>query len=530
MKDWTKDRLNISAAGQRFASTNLGAPLLTFFEKWDRVCAIRGALILTVLSTLLLIAAQPAQAQIETVPHSFAGPPDGADPVAQLVFDEEGNLYGTTSVGGSGWCPGGCGTIFELTVAGRERVLYSFGSQSNIDGIYPDAGLIFDKKGNLYGTTFSGGAYGYGTIFELTAKGTEKVLYSFSSQTDDGSCPEGLIFDKEGNLYGTTYSGGAYGYGTIFELTAKGTEKVLYSFGSQADDGGSLLAGLIFDKEGNLYGTTFSGGAYGGGTIFELTAAGTEKVLYSFGSQPGDGVNPGAGLIFDEKGSLYTTTAGGGAYGIGGTIFELTADGTGKVLHSFGGEDDGAFPYAGLIFDEKGNLYGTTVYGGACSYASYGCGTVFELTAAGTEKVLYSFGGFLGDGADPNAGLIFDKKGNLHGTTSDGGLNGDGTVFEVNPSGRATKTSATLKSSQNPSTEGQQVTFTATVTPAPPDGETVSFMDGSTEMGIGTLSSGSATYWTSALPMGKSTITAVYGGDTDFAASTSKAVKQTVKE
>jgi uncharacterized repeat protein (TIGR03803 family) len=333
-----------------------------------------STLTLAVLSALLLIAARPAQAQTETV-------------------------------------------------------LYSFGSQGG-DGQYPCyAGLTFDKKGNLYGTTFEGGAYGFGTVFELTAAGTEKVLHSFSSQAGDGFIPyAGLTFDKKGNLYGTTFEGGAYGSGTVFELTKKGTEKVLYSFGSQAGDGQYPHAGLTFDKKGNLYGTTFEGGAYGYGMVFELTAAGTEKVLYSFGSQGGDGYYPYAGLTFDKKGNLYGTTFVGGAYGYG-TVFELTKKGTEKVLYSFGSQGgDGYYPYAGLTFDKTGNLYGTTNGGGG-----YGGGTVFELTAAGTEKVLYSFGSQAGDGHVPEAGLTFDKKGNLYGTTNYGGAYGYGTVFELTP-------------------------------------------------------------------------------------------------
>jgi uncharacterized repeat protein (TIGR03803 family) len=411
----TKGRLNISAVGPRFGSTKLATLI------------IRSALTLAVLSALLLIAA-PAQAQTETVLYSFGSQTgDGYGPVAGLIFDKAGNLYGTARAGGAY----SNGTVFELTAAGSEKVLYSFGSQPG-DGAVPYGGLIFDKKGNLYGTTQDGGAYGGGTVFELTAAGTEKVLYSFSSQPGDGINPlAGLIFDKKRNLYGTTLNGGAYDRGTVFELTAKGAEKILYSFGSQPGDGsGPYAAGVIFDTMGNLYGTTCYGGAYGEGTVFELTAAGTEKVLYSFGSQPGDGQMPEAGLTFDKKGNLYGTTSGGGAYGIDeGTVFELTAAGTETVLYSFGGQpDDGSYLWAGLTFDKKGNLYGVTVDGGA-----HGGGTVFEVTAAGKEKNLYSFGSEAGDGNNPYGGLIFDKKGNLYGTTLWGGAYAGGTVFKLVP-------------------------------------------------------------------------------------------------
>ncbi len=253
--------------------------------------------------------------------------------------------------------------------------------------------------------------------------------------------PLALVFDKEDNLYGTTAQGGAYSVGTVFELTAAGTEKVLYSFGDQSGDGSYPQAGLIFDKKGNLYGTTSEGGAYsneeycstGCGTVFELTAAGTEKVLYNFGGHSGDGTWPSAALVFDKKGNLYSTTENGGEYGGEdggyGTVFEITAAGKEKVLHSFGSHSgDGIWPYAGLVFGKKDNLYGTTHNGGANSY-----GTVFEMTTAGTEKVLHSFGSHSGDGVWPDAGLVFYKEGNLYGTTHNGGKYNNGTVFEVTP-------------------------------------------------------------------------------------------------
>jgi uncharacterized repeat protein (TIGR03803 family) len=262
---------------------------------------------------------------------------------------------------------------------------------------------------------------------------TQTVLYNFGSQAGDGHDPSygSLIFDKEGNLYGTTLSGGAQGYGAVFELTAAGSEKVLYSFGSEVGDGHGAYAGLIFDHAANLYGTTAGGGAYKCsnayvcGTVFELTAAGTEKVLHSFYNLynygMGDGTYPFAGVIFDNAGNLYGTTVYGGdlqcgAYGCG-TVFKLTPKGKEKVLYRFGRHaGDGQNPYAGLIFDHAGNLYGTTFDGGY-----YGYGTVFELTAAGKEKVLYSFGRYKGDGLHPQAGLVLDDMGNLYSTTTYGG-------------------------------------------------------------------------------------------------------------
>ncbi len=274
---------------------------------------------------------------------------DGAYTFAGLIFDAAGNLYGTTVGGGTyAYCSDGygCGTVFELTpTAGggwTEQVLYNFGNGT--DGVNPYDGLIFDAAGKLYGTTPNGGTYGYGTVFELTPTEsggwTETVLHSFCSQTDctDGEAPQaGLIFDTLGNLYGSTTAGGTYtsncnyGCGTVFELTPTGggawTEQVLHSFGN-GTDGYYPFAGLIFDAAGNLYGTTWAGGTYGWGTVFELTPTGggwTETVLHSFNDNGTDGILPEAGLIFDAIGNLYGTTPSGGAEGeYGGTVFELT--------------------------------------------------------------------------------------------------------------------------------------------------------------------------------------------------------------
>jgi uncharacterized repeat protein (TIGR03803 family) len=406
--------------------------------------------------TLLVTSTWAATPWKEKVLYSFGNGPDGDIPNAGLILDAAGNLYGTTTVSDGIYGPG---VVFELTpTAGggwTEKVLYNFCSQNNCtDGSLPYASLIFDAAGNLYGTTAYGGDYGSGTAFELTPTAgggwAEKVLYSFG-----GNPFSGLIFDAAGNLYGTTYWGGTYGQGTAFELTPTPgggwTETVLHSFILNGTDGAYPYAGLIFDAAGNLYGTTYWGGTwvscgYGCGTVYELTpAAGgdwTETVLHSFGIEnirDPNGYHPGAGLIFDAAGNLYGTTQRGDGTGCGGagcgTVFELTPTAGGgwteKVLHGFGNGTDGAEPYAGLIFDVAGDLYGTTTGGG-----DYGHGTVFELapTAGGdwTETVLYSFGNGT-DGANPDAGLIFDKNGSLYGTTTGGGTYGGGTVFELSP-------------------------------------------------------------------------------------------------
>jgi uncharacterized repeat protein (TIGR03803 family) len=369
--------------------------------------------ILAIFTVTVLVTNTRAATQ-EKVLHSFAGyPTDGQSPGASLIFDAGGNLYGTTPYGGtySTDCTSGCGIVFELTPqAGgdwTEQVLHKF-SSNGTDGQYPSSGLIFDAAGNLYGATSGGGTYGYGTVFELTPTAggswTEQVLYSFNST--DGAGPSGLIFDAAGNLYGATSGGGTYGIGTVFELmpAAGGgwTEQVLHSFAGYPTDGYGP-SGLIFDARGNLYGTTGSGG-YSGLCI------------------------AGCGTVFELKRSV---SALGGGW-------------TEQVLHSFdppGQDEDGAGPTGGLIFDARGNLYGTTITGGPYDCVEgFGCGTVFELarsiSALGggwTETVLYLFCSqdVCSDGWWPEAGLIFDAAGNLYGTTANGGAYGAGTVFEI---------------------------------------------------------------------------------------------------
>jgi uncharacterized repeat protein (TIGR03803 family) len=310
----------------------------------------------------------------ETVLYSFGSHSgDGTFPYAGLVMDTKGNLYGTTTAGGAN----GVGTVFKLTPAGTETILHSF-SQSG-DGYSPIAGLVIDTEGNLYGTTPAGGANFSGTVFKVTRAGKERVLYSFCPQSGcpDGSHPmAGVIRDTNGNLYGTTSGGGAYVSGTVFELTPTGTETVRYSF-NPAVDGYQPFAGVIRDGLGNLYGTTTTGGAHGFGTVFKVAPSRKETVLYSFGSNSSDGQNPQyAGVVRDTNGNLYGTTTYGGAHGFG-TVFKVKPSGRETVLYSFGSQSgDGHFPWAsGVVMDTKGNLYGTNEAGGAHSY-----GTVFKVT------------------------------------------------------------------------------------------------------------------------------------------------------
>jgi uncharacterized repeat protein (TIGR03803 family) len=359
----------------------------------------------------------------QSVLYSFgATATDGLNPGAAQLTVNAGNFYGTTEKGGEN----GYGAVYKITAAGTESVLYSFGATAS-DGAGPVGGLIVDSAGNLYGTTVGGGANDRGTVYKITAAGTESVLYSFGATASDGVMPyESLIMDSAGNLYGTTVQGGAKHHGTVFKISAAGTESLLHSFGATASDGWTPLTSLIMDSAGNLYGTTTSGGANDHGTVFKIGAAGTESVLYSFGATASDGQQPYAGLLADSAGNLYGTTYIGGANNRG-TVFKISAAGTESLLYSFGATaSDGVGPYADLITDSAGNLYGTTEQGGANDK-----GTVFKISAAGTESVLYSFGATGTDGATPYASLIVDSAGNLYGTTNGGGANGNGTVFKI---------------------------------------------------------------------------------------------------
>jgi|HubBroStandDraft_1064217.scaffolds.fasta_scaffold02635_5 uncharacterized repeat protein (TIGR03803 family) len=304
----------------------------------------------------------------ETVLYDFPPYTDGVWPHAGLDL-VAGSFYGTTLSGGDLSCLiDGCGTVFKFDKTG-EVVLHSFTGMP--DGARPYAGLIHDKTGNHYGTTGSGGAYNNGTIFEIDRAGNETVLYSFIGGSD-GSDPEAaLIRDSLGNLYGTTFHGGSYEAGTVFKLDTAGNETVLHSFTGGAD-GSNPIAALVRDSLGNLYGTTELGGAYNLGAVFKVDTAGNETVLYSF-TGLSDGAYPGTGLIADGKGNFYGTASYDGDPRCScGTVFKLSKTGI-SVLHTFIGSD-GADP-EGLIRDTAGNLYGTTVSGGD----NTGDGVVFKI-------------------------------------------------------------------------------------------------------------------------------------------------------
>jgi uncharacterized repeat protein (TIGR03803 family) len=408
------------------------SPARSSFLIWSmRLRAASAALALAVVLLLVVVATQSARAQIYEVLHTFHGEADGAFPVAGLVRDAAGNLYGTSS--GNGLY--GSGVVFRLSPAGSEfTVLYTF--TGGADGAFP-GGVVRDAEGNLYGTTGSGGTYGNGVVFELDTAGRETVLHSFTGGAD-GVAPSGVVLDvAAGNLYGTTFVGGTYGRGVVFELSlATGKETVLYAFTGGAD-GANPFADLILDAAGNLYGTASEGGDfYGNGVVFKLSPTTRKQtVLYTF---PGgaDGAGPSSRLVLRGAGDLYGTTSAGGnpscTFGCG-VVFKVDTTGHETVLYSFTGGADGGKPEAGVLLDNSGNIFGTTYSGGTFS------GVVFELDATAHETVLHNFTGG-GDGWGPRARVVRDEDGNLYGTAPYGGdLNcggvyfGCGVVFKLTP-------------------------------------------------------------------------------------------------
>jgi uncharacterized repeat protein (TIGR03803 family) len=374
-----------------------------------------------------------ASAQNEKILYTFGLTTDlGAQAYAGLTPDGKGNLYGTTQGGGAM----GGGTVFELIPGSNgswtEQVLHNFTYQSDGGGIY--GGVAFDAKGNLYGTTAFGGL-GNGVVFQLVPGSngvwTENTVYSFGGSSDGGTPFAGVVVDGAGNLYGTTNGGGAYGFGVIFQLIPGSngiwTEKVLHSFADENDGISGFESSLTLDVAGNLYGVA-SGGPHDYGLVFELVHSAngswTEKTLHAFTGGL-DGSGPNGGVIFDTAGNLY----GVSQY----AVYELLP-GSGawtlKVLYTFKGGADGAIPDAPLTFDQNGNLYGTTSTGGKHR------GTVFKLTpsasGAWTERVLHSFSPGGADGIFPNVeGLVVDAFGNIFGTTVNGGASSEGVIYEI---------------------------------------------------------------------------------------------------
>ena len=442
---------------------------------------------------------------------------DAVNPSAAFVIDAQGNMYSTTATGGAF----GYGTVYKIAVTGKESVLYSFTGIAG-DGATPQGPVIVDAQGNLYGTTEYGGdlscpnSLGCGTVFKLDTAGNETILHTFTG-TGDGANPiGGIVTDSQGNLYGTTISGGPQGAGVVYKLDPSGTETVL------ALESGT---GIFLESGGNLYGT-------GQDWVFELTAGGNLITLFGFPSFS----DATPGVVTDGQGNFYGSVTFGGyehkKRPIGsGFVYKADSHGNVTILHEFCGAGspascpDGAWPYGGLVTDSAGNLYGMTSHGG-----KGGNGLVFVIDpSTGNESVLHNFMSQESGPYRPMANLAIDGQGNLYGTTQLGSPTRAGAAFDMLTP--ATQSRITLTSSPNPSSFGEAVTFTTTVSGAssPGDGEMVSFFKGKTLLGTGTLTGGTATFITSTLKTGTTTVTVLYSGDLRLSAG-ANIVKQVVKK
>lgn len=397
-------------------------------------CAAHAPLDLTPPAAAAPAAGQKAAGK-ERVVYSFTGYTDGGNAATQLVLDSSGNAYGTTVIGGTYQC----GTIFEATPQATppwpEKTLYSFTCYG--DGKYPHGGVTFDAQGNLDGTTTAGGTGycsgdGCGVVFQY-ASARERVLHAFTGEADGFGPGSPVAIDAKGNVFGTAPDGGADGLGTIFEIMKWGKEKTLHAFTGGSDGSTGSLGAPLLDASGNIYGVTETGGTSGNGIVYEVSPRGAKSkftTLYTFHGAP-DAGSPYGGLIEDTIGNLYGTSYYGGAHGQG-AVFELMPKGTmyaERVLYSFKGGNDGSQSTSTLAFGKNGMLYGTTSAGGG----SCDCGAIFSLDPkTGKEKALHGFGG-AGDGEYPYYGVTREAGGKFVGTTVAGGANGQGTLFEFTP-------------------------------------------------------------------------------------------------
>ena len=370
--------------------------------------------------------ARPAEAASEVVLHHFTASFRGSHPYAGVIRDSAGNLYGTTYDGGAS----NVGVVYKIDTTGHVTGLYSF--TGGTDGGHPYAGVIGDSAGNLYGTTEGGGAanikVGHGVVYKLDSSGQKTVLYSFTGGTDGAYPVAGVIRDSAGNLYGTTKSGGISDYGVVYKIDTTGQETVLYSFTGGAD-GGKPYGGLFRDSVGNLYGTTEYGGISDYGVVYKIDTTGQETVLYSF-TGGADGGEPIAGVIRDSAGNLYGTTEYGGTANVG-VVYKSIPPARRRCCTLLPVRA-ASYPVAGVIRDSAGNLYGTAATGGTLGY-----GVVYKIDTTGQETVLYSFTSGK-DGTQPDSGVIGDFAGNLYGTTSKGGVANLGVVYRIDSTGQET--------------------------------------------------------------------------------------------
>lgn len=407
---------------------------------WQGTSRIRS-----VLAVVVALVGAAWAANTTQVIYSFAGGSDGEYTDTELVVDSAGNLYGTSVQGGTF----GGGTVFKLAPSGSgwtHTVLYNF--TGGADGGEPYKGVTLDAHGNLYGTAVTGGGGscegGCGVVYKLTNSGgtwTQSVIHTFTGGNDGSGPGSPVAFDKRGNLYGTTPTGGAKGFGVVYEMASNSSGnwrfKVIHTFTGGLDGLGGSASRLLLDTAGNIYGVNTVGGANGFGNVFELVHTGGNSqltVLYSFKDQP-DGASPYGGVIFDKDGNLYGTTYYAGANDVG-TVYKLTHNGgswTESVIYNFKGGSDGDSPISTLATDANGNLYGTTSDGGA---TGCGCGTLFKLAPgsgdAWTESVVYRFPG-APKAAFAYNGVVFDSKGNFYGATVHGGSGNDGAIYKFTP-------------------------------------------------------------------------------------------------
>jgi uncharacterized repeat protein (TIGR03803 family) len=394
-------------------------------KKWQ----FPSILALAILALSFSLAVR-AQAQTFTTLGAFNGVNGTAPFFGSLVQDTNGNYYGSTVYGGKN----GFGNIFQLMPAGKLSNLYSFCALADCaDGIRPVVAPILGSDGNFYGTTGNGGnSSDAGTVYKMTIGGKLTTLYSFcpTQPCSDGSGPVAVIEGNNGNFYGVAGEGGAYGDGTFFELTSLGEFRVLHSFCAQlgCSTGSNPSASPMQASNGNFYGTAARGGFHSGGVVYEITPAGLYKALYNFCSQTNcaDGSYPLSTLVQDANGNLYGTTFNGGAYE-SGTVFEITPSDQYVVIHSFNVNDDtdGGYPQSVPALANDGNLYGTTANGG-----NEGHGNIYQITPEGTYTSLYSFCNALTCSAyDAAYGLLQGTDGIFYGATADGGAHGDGVVY-----------------------------------------------------------------------------------------------------
>ena len=398
--------------------------------------------ILVTCAAMALLATVAWAASAAKLIYSFAGSGDGEYTDTELVMDSVGNLYGTSVQGGTY----GGGTVFQVTPAGVHTVLYDF--TGGADGGEPYKGVTLDTQGNLYGTAVTGGGGscegGCGVAFKLSNSGgvwTQTVIHTFTGGKDGSGPGSPVAIDKQGNVYGTTPTGGANGMGVVYQLrpgaTGGWTLRVIHTFTGGSDGGGGSASRLMIDAAGNLYGVCTVGGANGFGTVYKMSSVQGKwqfTTLYAFKDQP-DGALPYGGVISDKAGNLYGTTYYAGVHDLG-TIYKLThgkGAWTESVLYSFKGGTDGASPISSLVADAAGNLYGTTSDGGA---ASCTCGIIFKMTPGGngkwTESVVYRFPGTPQPGFAYN-GMVADSTGSFYGATVHGGSGNDGAIYQFTP-------------------------------------------------------------------------------------------------